>query len=175
MLALPGSAYLYQGEELGLPEVFDLPDEVRQDPTFLRSGGTRPGRDGCRVPLPWSGSQPPYGFSPDGGKPWLPQPTDWAPLSVAAQEDDSTSTLAMYRSALQWRRQWELGLGPLQWLAPPATDVLAFRRPGLVVTTNCGEAPVQLPQRYGEPVLASGPVADPAVLPVDTTIWWRTA
>ena len=56
MLALPGSAYIYQGEELGLPEV-DVPDKDRQDPAFFRGAG--PGRDGCRVPMPWSGSERP--------------------------------------------------------------------------------------------------------------------
>ena len=78
MLALPGGAYVYQGEELGLPEVHDLPDEVRQDPTFLRTGGAERGRDGCRVPIPWSGSASPFGFGPAGRRPWLPQPSTWA-------------------------------------------------------------------------------------------------
>ncbi len=102
-LALPGSAYLYQGEELGLPEVLDLPDEARQDPTFVRTGGRVKGRDGCRVPLPWSGDAPPYGFTT--GTPWLPQPEDWAGLTAAAQEADDCSTLALYRRALRIRRE----------------------------------------------------------------------
>ncbi len=101
-LALPGSAYLYQGEELGLPEVLDLPDEARQDPTFFRTDGEIKGRDGCRVPLPWSGDAPPYGFST--GTPWLPQPTDWAGLTAQAQIDDEHSTLALYKRALRVRK-----------------------------------------------------------------------
>src|SRR6266700_3660986 len=91
-MALPGSMYIYQGEELGLPEVEDIPDERRQDPMWVRSGGVDPGRDGCRIPLPWSGDRPPYGFSEDGAaRPWLDQPDDWAPLSVAAQSAQTSS------------------------------------------------------------------------------------
>lgn len=72
MLALPGSAYVYQGEELGLPDVVDLPDEVRQDPSFFRSAGQDGLRDGCRVPIPWTTDGPSHGFGPAGS--WLPQP-----------------------------------------------------------------------------------------------------
>ena len=106
MLALPGSAYIYQGDELGLPEVVELPDEARQDPTFRRSGGTAPGRDGCRVPLPWSAAGSSFGFSTggrDGGHaaPWLPQPGYWGQYSVASQIGDPGSFLTLYRSAPQ--------------------------------------------------------------------------
>ncbi|MFJ6795622.1 alpha-amylase family glycosyl hydrolase [Streptomyces sp. NPDC091268] len=102
MLALPGSAYVYQGEELGLPEVLDLPDAVRRDPAFLRTAGQEGLRDGCRVPLPWSGEEPPYGFGP--ARSWLPQPAGWGGLSVAAQTGDPHSTLELYRAALELRR-----------------------------------------------------------------------
>ncbi len=104
-MALPGSFYLYQGEELGLPEVEDLPIDRLQDPMYFRSGGRDPGRDGCRVPLPWSGDSPPYGFSPDGAaaEPWLPQPPDWAPLTADAETADAGSMLSLYRSALRMR------------------------------------------------------------------------
>ena len=105
MLALPGGAYVYQGEELGLPNVDDLPDEVLQDPMFLRSGGELRGRDGCRVPLPWSGQAPPFGFSPDGVTPWLPQPESWRDLTVEAQDGDPASMLTLYRAALRLRRE----------------------------------------------------------------------
>jgi len=172
MLALPGSAYLYQGEELGLPEVLDLPDAVRQDPQFRHTGGQMLGRDGCRVPLPWSGAAPPFGFGPPGSTPWLPQPAGWAALTVAAQRGDPHSTLSLYRDALRLRRELGLGLGPLRWLDQPAGGVLAFARPGLVCTTNCGPRPVPLRRRYGVPVLTSGPAPVPAVLPADTTVWW---
>jgi len=175
MLALPGSAYLYQGEELGLPEVLDLPDELRQDPRFHQTGGEILGRDGCRVPIPWSGTEPPFGFGPPGSKPWLQQPADWARLTVEVQRRDPDSTWSLYRNALRLRRELALGSGHLSWPEPPADDVVLFERPGLICTTNCGSEPVRLPRRYGEPVLASGPVPEPGVLPANTTVWWRTS
>ena len=104
-MALPGSMYIYQGEELGLPEVEDIPDERRQDPMWVRSGGVDPGRDGCRVPMPWTGDQAPYGFSrPGAERPWLDPPDDWAQLTVEAQSEDATSMLALYRDGLRLRR-----------------------------------------------------------------------
>jgi alpha-glucosidase len=98
-LALPGAVYIYQGEELGLPEVEDLPDDVLQDPMFFRSGGADPGRDGCRVPLPWAGDEPPFGFSDlaEAGSPWLPQPAAWRGYTAELQEQLSDSMLALYR------------------------------------------------------------------------------
>ncbi|GAA2738094.1 glycoside hydrolase family 13 protein [Actinocorallia aurantiaca] len=153
ILALPGSAYLYQGEELGLPEVFDLPDEARQDPIFFQGKGM--GRDGCRVPLPWSGTEQPYGFTT--GKPWLPQPADWGPLTVEAQAEDPSSMLSFYRRALALRRTLKGGLPPtLEWEEWPDPEVLAFRRGDLVCAVNFGEEPVEF---QGEVLLASGPVA----------------
>ncbi len=114
-LALPGTAYIYQGEELGLPEVEDLPDSARQDPSFFRTGGRTRGRDGCRVPLPWSGSTPPYGFGVDA-QAWLPQPPEWADLSAEAQDGDPDSTLTLYRRALAIRGTHPaLGDGTLVW------------------------------------------------------------
>ena len=171
-LALPGSAYLYQGEELGLPEVFDLPDELRQDPVFHRSGGERRGRDGCRVPLPWSGATPPFGFGT--GTPWLPQPPEWASLTVAAQRADPGSTLAMYRDALRLRRRLALGQGGMRWREAPAPGVLVFERPGLVCAVNTGEAPARVADGSAKPVLASGGMPEPGLLPPDTTAWWAT-
>jgi alpha-glucosidase len=170
-LALPGAAYLYQGEELGLPEVTDLPEEVLQDPIWTRSGHTRRGRDGCRVPLPWSGQTPPFGFSPEGVQPWLPQPPDWKELTAEAEQAQPGSVYALYREALRLRREVQaLGDGEMQWLATSA-DVLAFARaPGFVCAVNLGAEPVTLPS-YGRLVLASGPV-DGTVLPPDTTAWW---
>ncbi|MEU8686832.1 DUF3459 domain-containing protein, partial [Streptomyces sp. NPDC048611] len=175
MLALPGSAYLYQGEELGLPEVTDLPDEVRQDPSFFRDTGQEGLRDGCRVPLPWSGDEPPYGFG-DGGS-WLPQPADWAPLTVEAQTGDPASTLELYRTALALRRSHPgLGAGDaVEWLDAP-DGVLAFRRPGgLVCTVNTTGAPATLPAP-GRLLLASRPLdvsGGDMVLPADTAVWWE--
>ncbi|GAA4834073.1 glycoside hydrolase family 13 protein [Saccharopolyspora rosea] len=142
--ALPGSVYVHQGEELGLPEVLDLPDEARQDPIWERSGRTDPGRDGCRVPLPWNGDEPPFGF---GASPatWLPQPPDWGALSVAAQRDRADSVLNTYRTALALRMEHPaLGDGALRWLDAPQ-DVLVLRRePGFTCATNFGADPVRL-------------------------------
>ncbi|RZS89825.1 alpha-glucosidase [Motilibacter rhizosphaerae] len=169
MLALPGGAYVYQGEELGLEEVQDLPDELRQDPTFARTGGEEVGRDGCRVPLPWSGKEPPFGF---GGEPWLPQPASWAPLTVEAQEADPGSTLAFYRRALRLRKEHPaLGEGTLEWL-DAAPGVLAFRRePGLVCALNTGDSPAPAPVA-GRVLLASGELPDDGVLPGATAVWY---
>ncbi|MET8022117.1 glycoside hydrolase family 13 protein [Streptomyces decoyicus] len=194
MLALPGSAYLYQGEELGLPEVTDLPDEVRQDPAFFRggraTGAAGPGtdteaapdgvaaggqdgfRDGCRVPLPWSGELPPYGFGPGGS--WLPQPADWGGLTVAAQTGNPASTLELYRAALELRRRLPgLGDGTMSW-APAPDGVLAFTRPGLLCTVNTQGHDVGLPAP-GTPLLSSAPVTvdgATAQLPGDSCTWW---
>jgi len=196
MLALPGSAYLYQGEELGLPEVTDLPDAVRQDPAFHRQAGQDGFRDGCRVPLPWSGQHPPYGFGPrEGGPSWLPQPPEWAELSVEAQTGKPGSTLELYRAALAERRAHPaLGAGSeLTWLDAPE-GVLAFARTGVdeasgevvrfVCTANTTGEPATLRPAPGRLLLASGDPADPeaevqaftdeVVLPADTTAWWTT-
>ncbi|MFI2297498.1 glycoside hydrolase family 13 protein [Actinacidiphila glaucinigra] len=172
MLALPGSVYVYQGEELGLPEVTDLPDEVRQDPSFFRANGQDGLRDGCRVPIPWTTDGPSHGFGPAAG--WLPQPAGWGGLSVQAQTGDPDSTLELYRSALRLRRELPgLGDGPMRWLDAPE-GVLVFSRPGLVCTVNTQPAPVRLPVP-GRPVLSSEPVAPTGGsvrLPADSCIWW---
>ncbi|SEG74259.1 alpha-glucosidase [Thermomonospora echinospora] len=165
-LALPGSVYIYQGEELGLPEVEDLPDEVRQDPIWRRSGHTDRGRDGCRVPLPWSGVEPPFGFGT--GEPWLPQPAGWKDLTVEAQQADPSSMLALYRAALRIRAN-ELGDGTMRWL-PMGDDVLAFvRDSGLTCVVNLGAEPVPV---TGEVLLASGPLQG-GLLPPNTAVWLR--
>jgi alpha-glucosidase len=165
MLALPGSAYLYQGEELGLEQV-DVPPEARRDPSWLRTG--EPGRDGCRVPLPWAGDAPPYAFGPADEQPWIPQPDDWASLTVAAQDDDDTSTLAFYRRALAARRRWVLGTD-LACVAEARRNVLVVRRGDLTVLLNTGQRSVRMPP--GEVVVSSGPVGDR--LPANTAVWLR--
>ncbi len=157
-LALPGSMYIYQGEELGLPEVVDLPDEVRQDPAWFRSGGTDGRRDGCRVPIPWAGDAPSYGFGP-GSASWLPQPADWSTMSVLAEQGVDGSTLELYRSALRARREsTALGEGPLVWLADAPAGVLAFSREdaggaSLVCALNLETTTAVLPAAWGSSVV----------------------
>lgn len=167
MLALPGSAYLYQGEELGLEQV-DVPPEARQDPSWFRTG--QPGRDGCRVPLPWSGSAPPYGFGGAAGtQPWIPQPDDWAELTVEAQEADPDSTLAFYRRALTARRAAFAGIADPTTAAADG-DVLVVRRGDITVVANTGDRPAPLPE--GQVLISSGPLPG-GVLPPDTAAWVR--
>ncbi|TDC95183.1 glycoside hydrolase family 13 protein [Saccharopolyspora aridisoli] len=168
--ALPGSVYVYQGEELGLSEVLELPDEVRQDPIWARSGGTDVGRDGCRVPLPWSGDEPPFGFGPGGS--WLPAPGEWASSTVEAQRAAPGSVLRLYRSALALRRELTvLGDGELTWLGAQG-QVLAFaREPGFACATNFGEVPVSL-DLPGDLLLRSdGAEVWTGELPPNTTVW----
>ncbi|WP_432420670.1 glycoside hydrolase family 13 protein [Nocardia farcinica] len=167
-LALPGPVFVYNGAELGLPNVDDLPDEVLQDPVWERSGHTERGRDGCRVPIPWEGQAPPFGFT-RGRESWLPIPPEWAELTVAAQRRRPDSTLALYRSAIALRHERPEFAGEgLEWL-PSAPGVVAFRREGgLVCALNTGAAPAELPA--GEVLLASGPLTG-AMLPPDSAVW----
>jgi alpha-glucosidase len=195
LLALPGVAVLYQGDELGLPQA-DVPPAARQDPVWSRSGGTSPGRDGARVPLPWSGPSPPYGFTEVGARPWLPQPDDWAELAVLAQAADPLSTWLLTRGALALRRALPHLRGErLHFRDDVPAHCLAFDRPAppvstptsaetsLTVTTSVApvgmtcamsthrEVELAIPGRL---VLASGPVGyDGSVLtlPADTTAW----
>ena len=172
--ALPGSLYIYQGDELGLPEVEDLPLDLIQDPMHFRSGGTDPGRDGCRVPLPWSGDRPPFGFSPDGVDTWLPQPASWHALTVEAQEADSGSTLHLYRDAIRLRRDLVGEAGEaFDWIAGLAPEVLAFRRgDSFVCVVNTGDTPVALPA-HERVLLSSAPLED-GRLPGDSAAWLRS-
>jgi len=178
LLALPGSPYLYQGEELGLPEVQDLPDHVRQDPTWARSGGLDHGRDGSRVPLPWTAQQPTYGFSPADASaaPWLPQPEWFAKFAVSEQLADSASTLALYREALRTRRA--LFAAPdtaVTWCdVPGRDDVLAFRRGDATCVVVFGDTPFALPETWGSIVLTSAPLRD-GELPGNAAAWLRTS
>jgi alpha-glucosidase len=171
MLALPGSAYIFQGEELGLPEAVDLPDESRQDPTWFRTAGERYGRDGCRVPVPWNSTEPAYGFSPTGES-WLPQPASWASLARDLQDGDDTSTLSLYRTLLAARRAHQLGAGALKWIAGYPADVLAFRNGNVTVIANIGQTPIPLP--HGNVIAASEPITD-GTLPIDTAVWLETS
>jgi alpha-glucosidase len=167
MLALPGSAYLYQGEELGLPEDIYLPDEARQDPTWFRTKGERYGRDGCRVPIPWEAGAPSYGFGP-GSASWLPQPDDWDLYARDTQEGVPGSTLELYKHALALRSQHALGTGTLEWLPGYGSEVIAYRNGAVTVIANTGATPVELPP--GELLLSSEQLSE-AALPADTTVW----
>ena len=170
-MALPGSMYVYQGEELGLPEVENIPTDRRQDPMWHRSGGVDPGRDGCRVPIPWSGTKQPYGFSPNEEAPlWLDQPDGWSTLSVEAQTDDPSSMLSLYREGLRIRREAPWGeSSDLSWL-DYGDDVIAFARgERFVCIVNFGPEPVELPAGADILVGSASPVGN--ALPQDTTVW----
>jgi len=190
--ALPGSLYVYQGDELGLPEVEDLPDDARQDPMFFRSGGVDPGRDGCRVPLPWHADPArAFGFQdvPATAPPWLPQPVWWGRYAADAQEDDPGSMLSLYREALAVRRHepglrgesfaWvslgaESGPAPAGLVEPsePVTssDLLAFARDDVLCVVNLGTRDAPLPP--GELLVASADVSA-GRLPPDVAAWLR--
>ncbi|MFY1598072.1 glycoside hydrolase family 13 protein [Micromonospora sp. WMMD737] len=179
MLALPGCAYIYQGEELGLPEVLDLPDELRQDPAFLRTGESR---DGCRVPIPWSGELAPYGFGPQGSElSWLPAPATWRGLSVAAQAGVPGSTLELYRTALRIRREHPAlaaDAGGVTWLEA-GPGVLAFSRAAgdtvLTCVVNISGAPALI-DGYGVPIAASEPLTGQGfghLLGIDAAAWFE--
>ena len=169
MLALPGTVFIYNGEELGLPNV-DLPAEALQDPVWKRSGGVERGRDGVRVPMPWrGGDEPPFGFS-DNPETWLPIPPEWAELTVERQLADPESTLTFFRRALGLRRERaEFDGTTLEWLDAPA-DVMMFRvvGGGLVCVLNAGTESVELSS--GDVLLASGALVD-RLLPPDTAVW----
>jgi alpha-glucosidase len=176
MLGLPGSAYLYQGEELGLPDHTALPAEVRQDPSFFRTDGAEPGRDGCRVPLPWVGDAPGNGFGPTG-RTWLPQPDVYADLAADRQYGVAGSTYEMYRTALELRRAEKIGTAGLAWVdaLADAPDVVAFQVSGVVVLANLGEAALALPGE-AEVLVASGELdtsSGTVSVPSDTTVWLR--
>lgn len=163
MLALPGTAYIYQGQELGLDEVFDIPDAMRQDPAFANTGGENLGRDGCRVPLPWDNSSETFGFN-SGAESWLPQPKRWAEKTAAAQDDVASSTLNLVRGALKLRRNLAALGGitadaqDLVWDETP-TDIVSFVRPARLdgsavrIVMNMGKTAYELPA--GEVLLTS--------------------
>lgn len=175
MLALPGGAYLFQGEELGLPEVRDIPDSALSDPIWARSGHVDRGRDGCRVPLPWTSSPAgAHGFAQDPlllpANSWLPQPTWWGDFAVDVEESDGSSALNMYRNALRIRHEHSgLGGGQLTWL-PSDEQVLLFERgDGLICLVNFGTGEVRLPEAT-RVLLTSGPIDD-RMVPTDTAVW----
>lgn len=167
MLALPGAVFVYNGEELGLPNV-ELPDEALRDPVWERSGHTRRGRDGSRIPMPWEGDAPPFGFSTNPDT-WLPIPPEWAALTVEKQLADSDSTLAFFRRAFELcSRHAGFDGASVEWLDSPTDSLVFHRSGGLVCVLNTGSRPIPLPE--GRVLLASAEVSDGA-LPPDAAAW----
>jgi alpha-glucosidase len=176
LLALPGSAYLYAGDELGLPQA-EVPDEAKRDPIFFRSGGARAGRDGCRVPMPWNGS-PGVGFSPRGAaEPWLPVPSGWRRYAVSRQTRDDGSMLQLYRRALALRAEHP-ALGSGRASVHRDGEVLTIRCTGGGRTVRCvvnmggGTA---LVRSAGTVLLASTALVAASgrsiALPPDSAVW----
>jgi alpha-glucosidase len=173
MLALPGSAYMYQGEELGLPEVADIAPQFLQDPTWERSDHHDKGRDGCRVPVPWEPDGPSFGFGSAGA--WIPQPDDWAALAWATQEGDSASILELYRTALRWRRTFAAAFAAdetLTWIDKGPTMLSFARANGLVCVVNFGPHAAALPE--GKVIVTSHQLDDGGRLPGDAAAWVLT-
>jgi alpha-glucosidase len=171
MLALPGGAYLYEGEELGLPEHTGLPAEVRQDPSFFRTGGAETGRDGCRVPLPWVADRPGYGFGPTG-ETWLPQPEAFRESAADAQAGRAGSTLEFYRAALALRKRLRLGAGSVGWNAFSG-QLLDLHNAGVRIVVNFGDESIALPAD-AEVLIASEPGAVSAgALRPNAAVWLR--
>lgn len=164
MLGLPGASYLYQGEELGLPEHTTIEPKYRQDPTFFRTNGQRVGRDGARVPLPWVKGDSTSGFSRATAG-WLPQPASYAALSRDQQESEG-STLSLYKQALAIRKQLSLGEGSFDWISK--TDLLGYQNGSTLVIHNFGTSSVELPA--GEVLLSSAPL-EAAKLPANASCW----
>jgi len=187
MLALPGSAYLYYGEELGLPEHTTLPDDVRQDPAYQRTGHKEAGRDGCRIPMPWEKDAAGYGFGP-GGHPWLPQPESYGELAVDQEDGVAGSTLELYRQLLRLRRELDLGEGSLTQVDLGA-DVVAYDVASgdstVRVILNLGTANVELPSGSevlvrsggdldsGPPHSVSHTAGGSIAVPTDMAVWVR--
>ena len=176
LLAMPGAAYLYQGQELGLPNVDGLPESALQDPIWERSGHTVRGRDACRVPMPWSGDRPPFGFSA-ASRTWLPMPASWASLTVETEAADPASMLSLYRSALRLRRDHRaLGRGEVRWVGDPSDDVLVLDLTGegetVRVVVNLGRSSAELPA--GDLLLASAPPIG-GRLPAEAAAWLLAA
>jgi alpha-glucosidase len=176
MLALPGGAYIYQGEELGLPEVTDIPKDRLEDPRWHMSGFTDPGRDGCRVPIPWTSSKDgAHGFSTRQSlapvDAWLPQPKGWGDFAVDKQEQSQHSTLWLYRKALKIRQNEEgLGDGEMEWIKQ-GEKVVAFSRPGgFQCWVNFGKT-IKIPK--GSKVLLSSIPLEGRKLPKDAAVWFK--
>jgi alpha-glucosidase len=153
VFALPGSCYIYNGQELGLPDA-ELADSDRQDPSFFRTKGVQKGRDGARVPMPWSGDKTPFGFT--SGSPWLPIPNEWREFSVSAQIADPASTLNLYRTALEIRKKNLAGSGEVKWIDRGNTGLISFVRGEFAIYLNTATTAMEIPTA-GTLVLGSSP------------------
>jgi alpha-glucosidase len=176
VLGLPGSCYVFAGQELGLPDGV-IPDESRQDPIYFRTNGTQKGRDGARVPLPWSGESAPFGFT--AGSPWLPLQESWKELTVEKQDSDPKSTLNLYRSALKLRAEHLVGNGEVEWIESPdhgskSDSLLAYKRGNVSVYMNLANKPVEV-EITGKLLIVSAGVVDgrdgKVTIPPVSTIW----
>lgn len=169
MLALPGGAYIYQGEELGLPEHTTIDGNFRQDPTYFRTKGERVGRDGCRVPIPWEADAPAFGFSPTGES-WLPQPDLYKSYARDLQEGVKGSTLELYKSLLAHRKSLGLGLGDLKWVEKYCSESsLGYQNGNVLVIANFDGAPIELPA--GEVLVSTQADSSAKVLEKDQAVW----
>ena len=176
VFALPGSCYVFAGQELGLPDG-DIPDSSRQDPIYLRTNGKQKGRDGARVPLPWSGETAPFGFTT--GTPWLPLTDKWQGLTVEKQNIDPKSTLNLYRTALKLRSDHLVGQGEINWLESPqhgakSSSLLAVRRGNVSIYMNLSNSPIEV-EITGKLLIVSAGVVDARdgkmIIPAISTIW----
>jgi alpha-glucosidase len=175
-LALPGSCYVFAGQELGLPDG-EIPDSSRQDPIYFRTKGAQKGRDGARVPLPWSGETAPFGFST--GKPWLPLADKWKELTVEKQSMDPKSTLNLFRTALKLRQDHLVDHGSITWLESPehgsmSDSLLAIRRGNVAIYMNLSSSPIEV-EISGKLLIRSAGTVDARdgklTIPAISTIW----
>jgi alpha-glucosidase len=145
LVSLRGNIFLYQGEELGLPQA-EIAFADLKDPEAIANWPLTLGRDGARTPMPWLREAPQAGFS--AARPWLPVPPAHAALAVDAQERDADSTLALARRVIALRRQHSaLRVGALQ-LLETSSAVLSFERSygreRLLCVFNLGATPQTL-------------------------------
>ena len=171
MFGLPGGAYMYQGEELGLPEHTMLEGKYRQDPTYFRTNGERVGRDGCRVPLPWEANGgKSFGFN-STGESWLPAPDSFKRYARDAQDGIPGSTLELYKRLIKERKQYELGSGEFRFAPEYSSDsTLAYINNGVLVLSNFGPDSVNLPE--GEILVTTQhDLTIEGVLEHDQTVW----
>lgn len=172
LAALPGTLYLYQGEELGLSEHLDLAPEQRQDPIWIRSKGEQLGRDGCRIPLPWSPHTPTLGFSdcPNAAA-WLPQPENYGQLTRDAQQTEPDSMLTLYKRLLCLRKELSDSVSYVEWIDTDDPQLLAFDNGAFICLTNTSDDDLTVPVDMIDRVLISTQEADDRTIPANSTLW----